>query len=265
MSQIHQTAVIDPKAQLGTNVEIGPYCVIGPHVEIGDNVRIKSHVVIDGHTSIGKGCEIFPFASLGHAPQHFKYEGEPSQLLIGEGNIIREHCQMHPGTKIGGMKTVIGNNGLFMASSHVGHDCIIGDNMILAQNAALGGHVEVGDNVYFGAFSAAHQFVRIGHDAVIGGVTAVVGDVIPFGAVYGERGALNGVNLVGMKRRGLGRETRQAIKQAYDLIFMGDGLFEDRLQEAKNTMASSDEVAHIIDFIEGVSGRPLCLAKQDKS
>ena len=201
--------------------------------------------------------------SLGHAPQHFKYEGEPSQLLIGEGNIIREHCQMHPGTKIGGMKTVIGNNGLFMASSHVGHDCIIGDNMILAQNAALGGHVVVGDNVYFGAFSAAHQFVRIGHDAVIGGVTAVVGDVIPFGAVYGERGVLNGVNLVGMKRRGLDRETRQAIKQAYDLIFMGDGLFEDRLQDAKNTMANSEEVAHIIEFIEAVAGRPLCLAKQD--
>ena len=261
MSLIHPTAIIDPAADIDSSVAIGPYSVIGPHVRIAANVTIKSHVVIEGHTQIGEGCEIYPFAVLGQPPQHLRYEGEASELIIGKNNIIREHVTMHPGTAVDKMKTVIGNNGMFMVASHVAHDCVIGDNLILAQNAALGGHVIVEDNVYFGAYSAAHPFVRIGYNAVIGGVSAVVADVIPFGAVYGERGMLNGVNIVGMKRRGLDKQTMRAVKKAYDDIFLGDGVMKDNLAKLKDEQGHIKEIADIIDFIEKDSGRPLCLPK----
>ena len=261
MSLIHPTAIIDPAAEIDSSVAIGPYSVIGPHVRIAANVVIKSHVVIEGHTQIGEGCEIYPFAALGQPPQHLRYEGEASELIIGKNNIIREHVTMHPGTAVDKMKTVIGNNGLFMVASHVAHDCVVGDNLILAQNAALGGHVVVEDNVYFGAYSAAHPFVRIGHNAVIGGVSAVVADVIPFGAVYGERGMLNGVNVVGMKRRGLDKQTMRAVKKAYDDLFLADGVLKDNLAKLKTEQGHIKEIADIIDFIEKESGRPLCLPK----
>ena len=261
MSLIHPTAIIDPAAEIDSSVAIGPYSVIGPHVRIAANVVIKSHVVIEGHTQIGEGCEIYPFAVLGQPPQHLRYEGEASELIIGQNNIIREHVTMHPGTAVDKMKTVIGNNGMFMVASHVAHDCVVGDNLILAQNAALGGHVVVEDNVYFGAYSAAHPFVRIGHNAVIGGVSAVVADVIPFGAVYGERGMLNGVNVVGMKRRGLDKQTMRAVKKAYDDLFLAEGVMKDNLAKLKTEQGHIKEIADIIDFIEKDSGRPLCLPK----
>jgi len=261
MSLIHPTAIIDPAADIDSSVAIGPYSVIGPHVRIAANVVIKSHVVIEGHTQIGEGCEIYPFAVLGQPPQHLRYEGEASELIIGQNNIIREHVTMHPGTAVDKMKTVIGNNGMFMVASHVAHDCVVGDNLILAQNAALGGHVVVEDNVYFGAYSAAHPFVRIGHNAVIGGVSAVVADVIPFGAVYGERGMLNGVNVVGMKRRGLDKQTMRAVKKAYDDLFLAEGVMKDNLAKLKTEQGHIKEIADIIDFIEKDSGRPLCLPK----
>ena len=261
MSLIHPTAIIDPAAEIDSSVAIGPYSVIGPHVRIAANVVIKSHVVIEGHTQIGEGCEIYPFAVLGQPPQHLRYEGEASELIIGQNNIIREHVTMHPGTAVDKMKTVIGNNGMFMVASHVAHDCVVGDNLILAQNAALGGHVVVEDNVYFGAYSAAHPFVRIGHNAVIGGVSAVVADVIPFGAVYGERGMLNGVNVVGMKRRGLDKQTMRAVKTAYDDLFLAEGVMKDNLAKLKTEQGHIKEIADIIDFIEKDSGRPLCLPK----
>lgn len=261
MSLIHPTAIIDPAAKIDSSVAIGPYSVIGPHVRIAANVVIKSHVVIEGYTQIGEGCEIYPFAALGQPPQHLRYEGEKSELIIGKNNIIREHVTMHPGTAVDKMKTVIGNNGMFMVASHVAHDCVVGDNLILAQNAALGGHVVVEDNVYFGAYSAAHPFVRIGHNAVIGGVSAVVADVIPFGAVYGERGMLNGVNVVGMKRRGLDKQTMRAVKKAYDDLFLADGVMKDNLAKLKTEQGHIKEIADIIDFIEKESGRPLCLPK----
>ena len=261
MSLIHPTAIIDPAAEIDSSVAIGPYSVIGPHVRIAANVVIKSHVVIEGYTQIGEGCEIYPFAALGQPPQHLRYEGEKSELIIGKNNIIREHVTMHPGTAVDKMKTVIGNNGMFMVASHVAHDCVVGDNLILAQNAALGGHVVVEDNVYFGAYSAAHPFVRIGHNAVIGGVSAVVADVIPFGAVYGERGMLNGVNVVGMKRRGVDKQTMRAVKKAYDDLFLADGVMKDNLAKLKTEQGHIKEIADIIDFIEKESGRPLCLPK----
>ena len=261
MSLIHPTAIIDPAAKIDSSVAIGPYSVIGPHVRIAANVVIKSHVVIEGYTQIGEGCEIYPFAALGQPPQHLRYEGEKSELIIGKNNIIREHVTMHPGTAVDKMKTVIGNNGMFMVASHVAHDCVVGDNLILAQNAALGGHVVVEDNVYFGAYSAAHPFVRIGHNAVIGGVSAVVADVIPFGAVYGERGMLNGVNVVGMKRRGVDKQTMRAVKKAYYDLFLADGVMKDNLAKLKTEQGHIKEIADIIDFIEKESGRPLCLPK----
>ena len=261
MSLIHPTAIIDPAAEIDSSVAIGPYSVIGPHVRIAANVVIKSHVVIEGHTQIGEGCQIYPFAALGQPPQHLRYEGEASELIIGQNNIIREHVTMHPGTAVDKMKTVIGNNGMFMVASHVAHDCVVGDNLILAQNAALGGHVVVEDNVYFGAYSAAHPFVRIGHNAVIGGVSAVVADVIPYGAVYGERGMLNGVNVVGMKRRGLDKQTMRAVKKAYDDLFLAEGVMKDNLAKLKTEQGHIKEISDIIDFIEKESGRPLCLPK----
>ena len=262
MSSIHPTAIIDPKASLSASVSVGPYAVIGPDVTIADNVEIKAHVIIEGKTTIGENCQIFPFSCLGGAPQHMKYEGEAAELIIGKNNIIREHVTMHIGTKIGGMKTVLGDNGYIMAASHIAHDCIVGDNLIMAQNTALGGHCVVGDNVYLGAYSAVHPFVRIGHDAVIGGVTAVVADVIPYGAVYGERGMLNGVNLVGMKRRGLSRDKIKAIREAYDTLFHGDGIFKDNVNLVKNNIKNVAEVSDIIEFIESDAGRPLCTAKR---
>lgn len=261
MSLIHTTAIIDPAAEIDSSVSIGAYSVIGPHVRIAAGVKIKSHVVIDGHTQIGEGCEIYPFAALGQPPQHLGYKGEPSELIIGKHNIIREHVTMHIGTALDKMKTVVGDNGIYMASSHVAHDCVVGDNFICAQNAALGGHVVAEDNVYLGAYSAVHPFVRIGHDAIIGGGCALVGDVIPYGAVYGERGMLNGVNIVGLKRRGADKQTMRAIKNAYNDIFIAEGLMHDNLQKLKQREDNIKEVVDIINFIEHDQKRSLCLPK----
>lgn len=263
MSHIHPTAIIEEGASIADDVKIGPYCIIGPHVSLAKGCVLHAHVVIEGHTSIGENCEIFSFACLGKAPQHLRYEGEPSELIIGRNNIIREHVTMHIGTKIGNMKTVIGDNGLFMVASHIAHDCVVGNNFILAQNSALGGHCIVGDNVYFGAYSAAHPFVRIGDSAIIGGLTAVVANVIPYGNVYGERGYLNGVNLIGMKRRGMEKDDIRLVKQAYDAIFTTDGVFQDKVAQIAETYGDVPAIKEIIEFIEAQSERALCLAKKD--
>ena len=263
MSHIHPTAIIEAGAQIADDVEIGPYCIIGPHVSLGEGVKLQSHVVIEGHTKIGSGCEIFSFAVLGKAPQHLRYEGEAAELIIGKNNIIREHVTMHIGTAVGNMRTVIGDNGMFMGSSHVAHDCIVGDNIILAQNSALGGHCIVGDNVYFGAYSAVHPFVRIGHSAIIGGLTGVVANVIPYGNVYGERGYLNGVNLIGMKRRGMSKDDIRVVKNAYRDIFKNEGLFADNLAQVKQAYGDIGAIQDILDFIGDKAERDLCLAKKD--
>jgi len=263
MSHIHPTAIIEDGAQISDNVEIGPYCIIGPHVRLSEGVKLHAHVVIEGHTQIGEGCEIFSFAALGKAPQHLRYEGEAAELIIGKNNIIREHVTMHIGTAIGNMRTVIGDNGMFMVSSHVAHDCIVGDNFILAQNSALGGHCVVGDNVYFGAYSAAHPFVRVGHSAIIGGLTAVVANVIPYGNVYGERGYLNGVNLIGMKRRGMSKDDIRIVKNAYRDMFKNEGLFADNLRQVKQAYGDVQAIKDILNFIGDKAERDLCLAKKD--
>ncbi|HRQ60505.1 MAG TPA: acyl-ACP--UDP-N-acetylglucosamine O-acyltransferase, partial [Alphaproteobacteria bacterium] len=245
---IHPSAIIDPEAKIGANVSIGPFCVIGPNVEIGDGTILKSHVVVDGHTSIGKNCRIFPFASLGSAPQDLKYAGEPSTLVIGDNNTIREYVTMNPGTKDGGMKTVVGNNGLFMMSTHVAHDCHVGNNVILANNATLAGHVHVGDYAILGGLSAVHQFIRIGAHAIIGGMSGVENDVIPFGRVKGERAHLAGLNLIGLERRGFDKDRVRLLQRAFNQMFGEEGTLDDRLESVARDFANDDTVMDIVEF-----------------
>ena len=267
-NSIHPTAIVG-NATLGSNVHIGPYCVIGDNVTIGDGCKLHSHVAIDGRTTIGKNCQIFPFASLGHAPQDLKYNGETSELTIGDNNVIREHVTMNPGTEGGGKKTRVGNNCLFMVASHVAHDCILGNHIILANNATLAGHVEVGDNAIIGGLSAIHQFVRIGRHAIIGGMSGVEHDVIPFGSVIGERASLAGLNLVGLKRRGFERDTIHALRNAYKLLFEdAKGTLADRAEQLKQEYGSVQEVMEIATFMNDKGSRSLCVpksARQDTS
>lgn len=255
---IHPSAIIDPEAKIGANVSIGPFCVIGPNVEIGDGTILKSHVVVDGHTSIGKNCRIFPFASLGSAPQDLKYAGEPSTLVIGDNNTIREYVTMNPGTKDGGMKTVVGNNGLFMMSTHVAHDCHVGNNVILANNATLAGHVHVGDYAILGGLSAVHQFIRIGAHAIIGGMSGVENDVIPFGRVKGERAHLAGLNLIGLERRGFDKDRVRLLQRAFNQMFGEEGTLDDRLESVARDFANDDTVMDIVEFARAKTKFPLC-------
>lgn len=257
-NHIHPSAIIHEKARLGRNVSIGPYCVIGEHVELADNVKLHSHVVIDGYTSVGAGTEIFPFASLGHAPQDLKYHGEKSALIIGENNMIREHVTMNPGTEGGGMKTIVGDNGLFMIGVHIAHDCMIGNKVIMANNATLGGHVTVGDCAVIGGLAAVHQFVRIGAYAVIGGTSGVENDVIPYGRVKGERGFLAGLNLTGLDRGGFSKDQIKMLQRAYKELFSDKGTLEERLTALGQTYASDELVMHIINFARGKDRFPLC-------
>lgn len=248
MSKIHPTAIIDPKAQIGTDVSIGPFCVVGANVTLGDRVELKSHVVVEGHTSVGEGTRIFPFASIGHAPQDLKYHGEPSQLIIGKNNTIREHATMNPGTESGGMKTVVGDNGLFMMATHVAHDCIIGNRVIMANNATLGGHVQVGDNVLIGGLAAVHQFVRIGSFAVIGGMSGVESDVIPYGRVKGERAHLAGLNLVGLERGGFEKDTVKTLQRVTKELFDGEGTLDERIKTISEDYKNDKAVMQVIEF-----------------
>jgi UDP-N-acetylglucosamine acyltransferase len=264
--QIHPTAIIDKNAVLGMHVHIGPYSIIGPNVELDDSVYIHSHVVIDGHTFIGEHTEIFPFASIGLAPQDKKYEGEPSILRIGHHNIIREYATMNPGTKGGGMVTQVGNHGLFMVSTHVAHDCIVGDHVIMANHATLAGHVVVGDYAILGGLSAVRQYTRIGAYAMIGGMSAVESDVIPFGMVMNERGNLAGLNLVGLKRRAFSRETIHALRRSYQLLFGQETETESlslvqKVQYVANLFPHDVAVMELITFLQADGSRSICQPK----
>jgi UDP-N-acetylglucosamine acyltransferase len=259
MSQaIHPTAVIDSAAQIGAQVKIGPYCVVGPHVTLRDGVELKSHVVVEGHTDIGEGTIIFPFASIGGQPQDLKYGGEPSRLVIGRKNTIREHVTMNPGTAGGNMETRVGDNGLFMMGAHVAHDCIVGNHVIMANNATIAGHVEVGDFVVIGGLSAVHQFIRIGDHAIIGGMSGVESDVIPYGRVKGERAFLAGLNLVGLERRGFGKDEVKKIQKAFHMIFADDGTLESRLDFVANDFHNDETVMKIVQFAKAKTKFPLC-------
>lgn len=255
---IHPTAIVDPEAKLAENIRIGPYCVVGAGVTLGEDVELMAHVAVSGHTTIGDGTVVFPFAALGHAPQDLKFAGEHSELRIGQGNRIREHVTMHPGTKGGRMLTEVGDHNLFMASTHVAHDCRIGSHVIMANNATLGGHVDVGDHVYLGGLCAVHQFVRIGPTAMIGGITGVANDVIPYGLVQGDRATLQGLNMVGTRRRGVGPEELRIMRNAYRQLFIDKGNFADRLIEVAEVYGDQPRVMEIVAFIREPSTRAVC-------
>ncbi|MDX2094545.1 MAG: acyl-ACP--UDP-N-acetylglucosamine O-acyltransferase [Alphaproteobacteria bacterium] len=258
MSQsIHPTAVIADGATLGADVVIGPYCVVGAQVTLGDGVHLVSHVVVDGHTEIGDGTEIFPFASIGHRPQDKKFKGEDSRLSIGKRNVIREHVTMNPGTEGGGLITRVGDDCLFMASAHVAHDCQVGNQVILANNATLAGHVTVGDGVIIGGLAAVHQFVRIGNYAFVGGMTGITKDLIPYGMVVGDRGALSGLNLVGLRRRQISREEIKQLRELYDQLFTGEGTLAQRAA-AVDAASLLSEAKCMLDFVMSDSSRSFC-------
>ena len=265
MTDIHPTAIIEDGATLGEGVLIGPFCVVTTGVTLGDGVVLDSHVVIAGRTAIGPNCRIFPFAAIGTAPQDTKYAEEPSELILGANNIIREHVTMHPGTAGGTMCTQIGNNCLFMVGAHVAHDCLIGDHVILVNNVGLGGHVKVQDHAILGAMSGVHQFCRIGRHAMIGGKSAVDSDVIPYGSVLGNRAYLSGLNTIGLKRRGFGRNEIHGLRAAYRLLFAQEGTMQERLVDVANMFADHKQVMEIVEFIQEDSSRALCQPKLDRA
>jgi UDP-N-acetylglucosamine acyltransferase len=262
MPQIHRTAVVAAGAVLAEDVVVGPYCIVGEEVELGPGVKLYSHAVVEGRTTIGAHTRIFPFASIGFEPQDLKYQGEPSGLVIGCRNTIREYVTMSPGTAGGGMLTRVGDDCLFMVGAHVAHDCRIGDHVILVNNATLGGHVVVEDYAILGGLSAVHQFVRIGRHAMIGGMSGVERDVIPFGLVMGERARLTGLNIVGLQRRGFSREDINGLRSAYQLLFHAGGTLSDRVNEAAERFAGIAPVADIIAFIRDDSSRAFCQPKE---
>lgn len=258
---IHPTAVIDPSAILDATAKVGPYCFVGPKVTLEANVELVSHVVVESHTTIGADTKVYPFAVLGGAPQSIKYKDQPTRLVIGRRAIIREHATFHRGTEEGGGETRLGDDGLFMVGVHVAHDCQIGNNVIMANNATLGGHVIVGDHVYIGGLAAVHQFVRIGSQAMIGGLSGVEGDVIPFGSVMGDRARLAGLNIIGMKRRGLSRDAIHDLRNAYRMLFANEGTMAERLLDVKELFKNNAFIREIIDFMMTQSERSFCLPK----
>ena len=254
---IHKTAIIDPKAKLDKNIQVGPYCIIGPNVEIGENTIIQSHVNISGQTKIGKENKIYPFASVGNDPQDLKYNGEKTKLIIGDNNTIREYVTINPGTIGGGGKTKIGNNCLFMISSHVAHDCIVGDNVIIANNVPLGGHAIIEDNVVIGGNSAVQQFTRIGKMAMIGGMTGVLHDVIPYGLSTGNRNSLQGLNLIGLRRAKFENKDILELSDAYKKIFATKNINEN-ISKLNGSFQENSLVKNVIDFITKDKKRSIC-------
>lgn len=253
-TSVHPSAVIEDGAQLGQGVRIGPFCHVGPEVRLHDGVELKSHVVVTGATDIGAETTIFPFACIGEVPQDLKFKGEKTRLVVGARNRIREHVTMNTGTEGGGGETRVGDDGLFMAGCHVAHDSIVGDRVIIVNNAALAGHCVIGNDVIIGGLSGVHQWVRIGEGAIIGAVTMVTNDVIPYGLVQAPRGALDGLNLVGLKRRGVARSDITALRAAFQMLAQGDGAFQDRARRLGEE-TESDYVRKIVDFVTGASDR----------
>ncbi len=264
MADIHPTAVVSAKAVLGEGVRIGPLCVVGDHVSLGAGVVLHGHVVVEGHTEIGEGAQIFPFASVGHQPQDLKYAGEPSRLTIGRKTIIREQVTINTGTKGGGMITRVGEACLLMIGVHIAHDCQVGDRVVMANNATLGGHVTIEDGAIIGGLSAIHQFVRIGRDAMIGGMSGVEHDVIPYGLVHGERASLQGLNLVGLKRRGISREAIKALREFYDTLFGEDGTLIERLEALEQRRLPDGPASDVLNFVKADSQRFLCKPRHEE-
>ena len=249
MTFVHPSAWVEPGASLGEGVEIGPFCHVGAEVALGAGVQLKSHVVVVGCTEIGARTRVFPFASLGHEPQDLKYRGEKTRLTIGADCLIREGVTMNPGTSGGDGETVVGAACVFLAQSHVAHDCRLGDGVLLSNNVMLAGHCRVGDHAIFGGGSAAHQFARIGAHAFVGGLTGVTDDLIPFGVAIGNRAGLGGVNVVGMKRRGFSLDDVQNVRRAYKQLFAEGGTLKERVEQVAADFADSAAVQTIVAFL----------------
>ena len=254
---IHKTAIIDKNAQISDDVEIGPYSTIGPNVIIHENVKIQSHVNITGFTTVGKDNKIYPFASIGNDPQDMKYNGEKTELVIGDKNTIREYTTINPGTLQGGGVTKVGNNNLIMIGAHIAHDCIIGNNIVIANNAAIAGHAEIQDHVILGGNCGVHQFTRIGKMAMIGGMTGVSRDVIPYGLSTGNRNVLNGVNLVGLRRVKTSNKEIIELSETYKEIFKTENLNEN-LEKLDPNVRANPLVNEVIEFINKDKKRPIC-------
>ena len=254
---IDKTAIVDKNSKISTSVKIGAYTIIGPNVEIGENSIVESHVSIVGNTKIGNNNKIYPFASIGNDPQDLKFTGEDSKLEIGNNNKIREYVTINPGTKGGGGKTKIGSGCLFMVSSHVAHDCLVEDNVILANNVPLAGHVHIETNVIIGGNSAVQQFTRVGKFSMIGGMCGVVKDVIPYAMVHGNRGVLQGLNLIGLRRKNIPNKEIIILNEAYKEIFKNENLTEN-LKNLTSELKKNSLVKDVVDFIEQDKRRPIC-------
>ena len=255
---IHDTAIISETSKLGDNVEIGAYSIIGPNVKISNNTKIHSHVNITGNTSIGTGNEIFPFSSIGTPPQDLKYKGEKNSLIIGDNNKFREYVNINPGTEQGGGVTKIGNNNLFMVYCHVAHDCKVSNNIVLANNVQVGGHVSIQNNAIIGGSCAVHQFSRIGESSMIGGMTGVLSDVIPFGLSLGNRNYLAGLNLIGLRRAKVSNENIKIIQEAYNIIFKSSN-FRSNIENLNSDIKKNQFVSKIIDFINSDKKRAIAI------
>ena len=260
---IHPTAIVDKNSKVSKNVEIGPYCIIGSDVEIGPNSKLHSHVSIKGKTKIGKNNEIFPYVSIGTSPQDLKYKGEKNSIIIGNNNKLREYVNINPGTLQGGTITKLGNNNLLMVYCHIAHDCNIGNGIVLANNVQVGGHVKIEDNAIVGGSCAIHQFSRIGKLSMVGGMTGVLSDVIPFGLSLGNRNNLVGLNLIGLRRAKISNDDIKILQNSYDVIFSNQN-FRSNIDSLNADLKNNKYVKIIIDFINSDKKRPISLPQNIK-
>ena len=260
---IHQTAIVEKKSKISKNVEIGPYCIIGPDVEIAEGSKLHSHISIKGNTKIGKNNEFFPFVSIGTDPQDLKYKGEKNSIIIGDNNKFREYVNINPGTSQGGTITKIGSNNLLMVYCHVAHDCNIGNNIVLANNVQVGGHVIIEDNAIIGGSCAVHQFSRIGHLSMVGGMTGVLSDVIPFGLSLGNRNNLVGLNLIGLRRAKVSNDDIKILQKFYNIVFSNQN-FRLNVENLDTDMKENKYVKTVIDFINSDKKRPISLPENIK-
>jgi UDP-N-acetylglucosamine acyltransferase len=258
LADVHPTAVVEKGAELADSAAVGPYCVLSAGVTLGENVRLHSHVVVGGTTAIGAGSVIFPFASVGMAPQDMKYRGEASRLEIGRNCTIREHVTINPGTEGGGLLTRIGDDCLLLVGSHVAHDCQVGNHVVLVNHATLGGHCRVDDHAILGGLSAVHQYVRIGESGFVGGMSGVENDIIPYGSAIGNRAELGGLNIVGLTRRGFSREAIHQLRRAYRTLFGPEGTLKERLADVEQEFAGDENVMKIVAFIRQGGDRAIC-------
>jgi len=258
-SQIHPTAIVSPKAQLGNNVSIGPFCIVEDNVTLGDNTKLISHVSLAGTTTLGKDCVLYPYVSMGHPPQDFKHKGGAVSIEVGDRCTFRENSNVHPGTDAGNPVTRIGNECYFMVGTHLAHEGQMGNNCVISNGVQIGGNVVIGNHVILGGMSAIHQNTRIGDHAFVGGGALVTLDVIPYGSVIGNSAHLAGLNVIGLKRRGFSREKIRDLRSAYRLLFAEEGTFAERLEYAQEAYPDHELVMDIVSFVRDQDKRRICM------